>query len=43
MKSHLTTFVSYLYLLTCLLLQRKFPNAIYGIVEKTKEIKKYLG
>ena len=36
MNKHLKTFVSHLYLITCLLLHRKFGNVIHDIVQKRK-------
>ena len=38
MNKHLKTFVSYLYLITCLLLHRKFGNIIHDIVQKNETV-----
>ena len=38
MNKHLKTFVSYLYLIICLLLHRKFVNIIHDIVQKYETV-----
>ena len=38
MNKHFKTFVSYLYLITCLLLHRKFGNIIHDIVQKYENV-----
>ena len=38
MNKHFKTFVLYLYLITCLLLHRKFGNIIHDIVQKYENV-----
>ena len=42
MNKHLKTFMSYLYLITCLLLHRKFGNIINEIVQKYENMYLYV-